>query len=220
MLCCLLLLDEPCLGDKSIFCQMEVLARYCSIPGYYKLCCESCNKKESHATHFPGSSSKTEPETSTPSHSASAKASWLATTTQSLPQTTKAMRRWLFSTTSAPTTAAAAKVLPSTYAALSTNPTIDSFLNGEKRDSHADTRLPPGPTWPKQDSSGGMSKEHSPKSTLRPVAARLRRDNLGSERDSSHRTLSAQQWTLSKLWALVGLIWKISSPLVFLCLFF
>uniref|UniRef100_A0A669CPB9 ADAM metallopeptidase with thrombospondin type 1 motif 14 n=1 Tax=Oreochromis niloticus TaxID=8128 RepID=A0A669CPB9_ORENI len=38
--------DEPCLGDKSIFCQMEVLSRYCSIPGYYKLCCESCDKKE------------------------------------------------------------------------------------------------------------------------------------------------------------------------------
>uniref|UniRef100_A0A8D2MZY4 ADAM metallopeptidase with thrombospondin type 1 motif 3 n=1 Tax=Zonotrichia albicollis TaxID=44394 RepID=A0A8D2MZY4_ZONAL len=31
------LADEPCLGDKSIFCQMEVLARYCSIPGYHKL---------------------------------------------------------------------------------------------------------------------------------------------------------------------------------------
>ncbi|XP_042674181.1 A disintegrin and metalloproteinase with thrombospondin motifs 14 [Centrocercus urophasianus] len=38
---------EPCLGDKSIFCQMEVLARYCSIPGYNKLCCESCGKKAS-----------------------------------------------------------------------------------------------------------------------------------------------------------------------------
>ncbi|XP_078284662.1 A disintegrin and metalloproteinase with thrombospondin motifs 14 isoform X2 [Rhinoraja longicauda] len=36
---------EPCLGDKSIFCQMEVLARYCSIPGYHKLCCESCVKR-------------------------------------------------------------------------------------------------------------------------------------------------------------------------------
>nr|XP_033798962.1 A disintegrin and metalloproteinase with thrombospondin motifs 14 isoform X2 [Geotrypetes seraphini] len=36
---------ETCLGDKSIFCKMEVLARYCSIPGYNKLCCESCNKK-------------------------------------------------------------------------------------------------------------------------------------------------------------------------------
>lgn len=26
---------------------MEVLARYCSIPGYNKLCCESCGKKAS-----------------------------------------------------------------------------------------------------------------------------------------------------------------------------
>ncbi|KAK2838064.1 hypothetical protein Q5P01_015276 [Channa striata] len=37
--------DEPCDGDRSIFCQMEVLARYCSIPGYSKLCCDSCNKR-------------------------------------------------------------------------------------------------------------------------------------------------------------------------------
>ncbi|XP_058048885.1 A disintegrin and metalloproteinase with thrombospondin motifs 3 [Ahaetulla prasina] len=40
--------DEPCQGDKSIFCQMEVLARYCSIPGYKKLCCESCGKRSSN----------------------------------------------------------------------------------------------------------------------------------------------------------------------------
>ncbi|XP_032863647.2 A disintegrin and metalloproteinase with thrombospondin motifs 3 isoform X2 [Tyto alba] len=39
--------DEPCMGDKSIFCQMEVLARYCSIPGYHKLCCESCSRRSS-----------------------------------------------------------------------------------------------------------------------------------------------------------------------------
>ncbi|KAJ8285339.1 hypothetical protein GJAV_G00025710 [Gymnothorax javanicus] len=39
--------DESCTGDKSIFCQMEVLARYCSIPGYNKLCCESCSKRGS-----------------------------------------------------------------------------------------------------------------------------------------------------------------------------
>ncbi|XP_067084527.1 A disintegrin and metalloproteinase with thrombospondin motifs 3 [Osmerus mordax] len=37
--------DEPCNGDKSIFCQMDVLARYCSIPGYNKLCCDSCSKR-------------------------------------------------------------------------------------------------------------------------------------------------------------------------------
>ncbi|XP_056325580.1 A disintegrin and metalloproteinase with thrombospondin motifs 14 isoform X1 [Danio aesculapii] len=45
--------NEPCLGDKSIFCQMEVLARYCSIPGYQKLCCESCNRKMSFSTVSP-----------------------------------------------------------------------------------------------------------------------------------------------------------------------
>ncbi|XP_023813888.1 A disintegrin and metalloproteinase with thrombospondin motifs 3 isoform X3 [Oryzias latipes] len=37
--------DGPCHGDKSIFCQMEVLARYCSIPGYNKLCCDSCRRR-------------------------------------------------------------------------------------------------------------------------------------------------------------------------------
>ncbi|XP_061134542.1 A disintegrin and metalloproteinase with thrombospondin motifs 3 isoform X2 [Syngnathus typhle] len=44
--------DEPCHGDKSIFCQMEVLARYCSIPGYNKLCCESCSKRATGGTFF------------------------------------------------------------------------------------------------------------------------------------------------------------------------
>ncbi|NXO05400.1 ATS14 metalloproteinase, partial [Rhinopomastus cyanomelas] len=48
---------EPCLGDKSIFCQMEVLARYCSIPGYNKLCCESCGKKASTASSSPSPAS-------------------------------------------------------------------------------------------------------------------------------------------------------------------
>ncbi|KAJ6667886.1 hypothetical protein lerEdw1_016207, partial [Lerista edwardsae] len=34
---------EQCQGDKSMFCRMEVLSRYCAIPGYNKLCCRSCN---------------------------------------------------------------------------------------------------------------------------------------------------------------------------------
>ncbi|KAL7990400.1 hypothetical protein Chor_013830 [Crotalus horridus] len=50
-----------CLGDKSVFCQMEVLARYCSIPGYNKLCCESCSKKV--ATTRPPGVDRTAPET-------------------------------------------------------------------------------------------------------------------------------------------------------------
>uniref|UniRef100_A0A4W3HEC4 ADAM metallopeptidase with thrombospondin type 1 motif 2 n=1 Tax=Callorhinchus milii TaxID=7868 RepID=A0A4W3HEC4_CALMI len=39
-----------CHGDKSIFCRMDVLARYCSIPGYNKLCCKYCNSLEEQLT--------------------------------------------------------------------------------------------------------------------------------------------------------------------------
>lgn len=189
----LLLLDEPCLRDKSIFCQMEVLARYCSIPGYNKLCCESCNKKESLATHAPDLASipeaSMEPEISASSHSASPKVP-LPATTQSPPQTTKAISRRPRSTAQVPTTAtaAAAEASASTGAALPQGPTADSDPG---------PLLPPGPPRPTADSSGDASKEHSPNSTLGPVAARSRRDNLGSERDSSHRTLSGQKWTVS-----------------------
>ncbi|XP_062826362.1 A disintegrin and metalloproteinase with thrombospondin motifs 2 isoform X2 [Anolis carolinensis] len=35
--------SKHCQGDKSMFCRMEVLYRYCAIPGYNKLCCKSCN---------------------------------------------------------------------------------------------------------------------------------------------------------------------------------
>lgn len=193
----LLLLDEPCLGDKSIFCQMEVLARYCSIPGYNKLCCESCNKKESLTTH-PSDIQNTpvasvEPEIFAPSHPTSPKAPPPATT-QSPPQTTKAIGRRLRSTAPVPTTtAAAAETSQSTGAAPPQGPTSDSFLTAGKGGSDPGPLLPPGPPRPTADSSGGASKEHSPNSTLGPVAARSRRDNLGSERDSSHRTLSAQK---------------------------
>lgn len=192
----LLLLDEPCLGDKSIFCQMEVLARYCSIPGYNKLCCESCNKKESLTTH-PSDIQNTpvasvEPEIFAPSHPTSPKAPPPATT-QSPPQTTKAIGRRLRSTAPVPTTTAAAETSQSTGAAPPQGPTSDSFLTAGKGGSDPGPLLPPGPPRPTADSSGGASKEHSPNSTLGPVAARSRRDNLGSERDSSHRTLSAQK---------------------------
>ncbi|MEE6460430.1 hypothetical protein FKM82_000966 [Ascaphus truei] len=54
--------DEPCLGDKSIFCQMEVLARYCSIPGYNKLCCESCSKRSTLPPPFLTEAAETEDE--------------------------------------------------------------------------------------------------------------------------------------------------------------
>ncbi|MCJ8738897.1 hypothetical protein PDJAM_G00040950 [Pangasius djambal] len=73
--------NEPCLHDKSIFCQMEVSARYCSIPGYNKLCCESCNKKMGNPTARPRfySSSSVEHNSSNPRPS-SANPSILPTT--------------------------------------------------------------------------------------------------------------------------------------------
>ncbi|KAK7164950.1 hypothetical protein R3I94_003361 [Phoxinus phoxinus] len=54
--------DEPCGGDKSIFCQMEVLARYCSIPGYNKLCCESCSKRSGTFSSLLHEAAETEEE--------------------------------------------------------------------------------------------------------------------------------------------------------------
>ncbi|KAG8507362.1 A disintegrin and metalloproteinase with thrombospondin motifs 14 [Galemys pyrenaicus] len=36
---------EPCAGDRSPVCQMDLLDRHCFIPGYHRLCCESCTKK-------------------------------------------------------------------------------------------------------------------------------------------------------------------------------
>lgn len=197
--------DEPCLGDKSIFCQMEVLARYCSIPGYNKLCCESCNKKESLGIHDPDLQStpvaSVEPNPSAPSHPASP-TPHLPATTQIAQQTTKAIGRRLRSTAPVPTmataaVAAAAEASPSTGAAPPQGPTSDSFLTAGKGDSDPGPLLPPGPPQPTADSRGGASKEHSPNSTLGQVAARSRRDDLGSERDLSHRTLSAPKWTVS-----------------------
>ncbi|XP_074519963.1 A disintegrin and metalloproteinase with thrombospondin motifs 14 isoform X1 [Halichoeres trimaculatus] len=182
--------NEPCLGDKSIFCQMEVLARYCSIPGYNKLCCESCNKKDLFPTHTPDllHTASVEPETSAPSHAVSPKA---PSSTQSPPQTTKPISRRLRSTTPVPTTSAAAEATPSTGAASPQGPSSDASPTAGRGDSDPGPLLPPGPARPTADSGGGASKEHSPNSTLGPVAAaRSRRDNSGSERDWSHRTLT------------------------------
>ncbi|XP_053321343.1 A disintegrin and metalloproteinase with thrombospondin motifs 2-like isoform X2 [Spea bombifrons] len=38
--------DSSCVGEKSILCRLEVLARYCSVPGYSRLCCKTCNSSQ------------------------------------------------------------------------------------------------------------------------------------------------------------------------------
>lgn len=126
---------------------MEVLARYCSIPGYYKLCCESCSRKEASPTN--------------------------ALNFQEL------------------------KALPTQNTMKSTDAAAQTSTEATLLQSPADVReppLPPETPLPRGDASGGTSPEHSQNSTLSPDAARSRRDDLGSERDSGHRTLSARKW--------------------------
>uniref|UniRef100_A0A674DSG0 ADAM metallopeptidase with thrombospondin type 1 motif 2 n=1 Tax=Salmo trutta TaxID=8032 RepID=A0A674DSG0_SALTR len=35
---------RQCKGDRSAFCRMEVLSRYCTNPGYRQMCCKSCTE--------------------------------------------------------------------------------------------------------------------------------------------------------------------------------
>uniref|UniRef100_A0A8K9X578 ADAM metallopeptidase with thrombospondin type 1 motif 2 n=1 Tax=Oncorhynchus mykiss TaxID=8022 RepID=A0A8K9X578_ONCMY len=34
---------QRCHGDRSVFCRMEVLIRYCTLPDYKRMCCKSCS---------------------------------------------------------------------------------------------------------------------------------------------------------------------------------
>ncbi|XP_075960044.1 A disintegrin and metalloproteinase with thrombospondin motifs 2-like [Anarhichas minor] len=34
---------QRCHGDRSVFCRMEALKRYCSLPDYRRMCCKSCS---------------------------------------------------------------------------------------------------------------------------------------------------------------------------------
>ncbi|XP_054453474.1 A disintegrin and metalloproteinase with thrombospondin motifs 2-like [Anoplopoma fimbria] len=34
---------QRCHGDRSVFCRMEALKRYCSLPEYQRMCCKSCS---------------------------------------------------------------------------------------------------------------------------------------------------------------------------------
>ncbi|XP_015258580.1 PREDICTED: A disintegrin and metalloproteinase with thrombospondin motifs 2-like [Cyprinodon variegatus] len=48
---------QRCRGDRSIFCRMEALSRYCYIPGYRQMCCKSCSQMNvSNSDGFSNSS--------------------------------------------------------------------------------------------------------------------------------------------------------------------
>ncbi|XP_028976309.2 A disintegrin and metalloproteinase with thrombospondin motifs 14 isoform X3 [Esox lucius] len=175
--------NEPCLGDKSIFCQMEVLARYCSIPGYNKLCCESCNKKDGSFTFSPspylgqsGGLSHPDPETSTllSPTTPSPDSPLPPTTSESLPRTTKSPRRHRSTaqglTTNSPATAnqVSGGASPSAGAVAPQGPSsrpgdgADAGLPPLPQRSRATT---PGPRLPLRPASGDpsslSSEEHS-----------------------------------------------------------
>uniref|UniRef100_A0A669F9V8 ADAM metallopeptidase with thrombospondin type 1 motif, 2a n=1 Tax=Oreochromis niloticus TaxID=8128 RepID=A0A669F9V8_ORENI len=64
----------PCRGDRSAFCRMEVLSRYCSIIGYRQMCCKSCSEdnfsnatKSRISSNFSGTITPTENKFSTTS---------------------------------------------------------------------------------------------------------------------------------------------------------
>uniref|UniRef100_A0A8P4K226 A disintegrin and metalloproteinase with thrombospondin motifs 2 n=1 Tax=Dicentrarchus labrax TaxID=13489 RepID=A0A8P4K226_DICLA len=63
---------QRCRGDRSIFCQMQVLRRYCSNAGYRQMCCKACsnfsdfsnfsNSDNSSSTNLPTANSRSEQE--------------------------------------------------------------------------------------------------------------------------------------------------------------
>ncbi|XP_053296774.1 A disintegrin and metalloproteinase with thrombospondin motifs 2 isoform X1 [Pleuronectes platessa] len=48
---------QRCRGDRSVFCRMEVLSRYCSITGYRQMCCKSCSEGNFSSENLPTANS-------------------------------------------------------------------------------------------------------------------------------------------------------------------
>uniref|UniRef100_A0A8C9TYC3 ADAM metallopeptidase with thrombospondin type 1 motif 2 n=1 Tax=Scleropages formosus TaxID=113540 RepID=A0A8C9TYC3_SCLFO len=55
---------QRCQRDKSVFCRMEVLNRYCSIPSFKQMCCKSCSEDNHTKASNPPDSSDPVPTTS------------------------------------------------------------------------------------------------------------------------------------------------------------
>nr|XP_061818785.1 A disintegrin and metalloproteinase with thrombospondin motifs 2-like [Nerophis lumbriciformis] len=72
-----------CRGDRSVFCRMESLSRYCSNSAYRQMCCKSCS-------NFSGSSNVSKSTTVT-SYASFTSATTTATLTQTPPTNTAAL---------------------------------------------------------------------------------------------------------------------------------
>ncbi|CAJ1058587.1 LOW QUALITY PROTEIN: A disintegrin and metalloproteinase with thrombospondin motifs 2-like [Xyrichtys novacula] len=97
-----------CHGDRSVFCRMEVLKRYCLLPDFQRLCCKSCSNV-TITEPLPKPTSQSTPITSTwPSVTAPPPTSSVFTTIQQTEAvmstfTTSTVNPW--DTTQPPTTA-------------------------------------------------------------------------------------------------------------------
>uniref|UniRef100_A0A8C9S0A9 ADAM metallopeptidase with thrombospondin type 1 motif 14 n=1 Tax=Scleropages formosus TaxID=113540 RepID=A0A8C9S0A9_SCLFO len=172
--------NEPCLGDKSIFCQMEVLARYCSIPGYSKLCCDSCGKKPGPTTQAPALDTPGIPTQILPqTDSTTLPASTVVPTTRNAPQMTKAATRRPRTTLQGVTRTPGFKTsgVPLTGGPPLTRASTDNPLT--TRRGAWNSAAPPRPT-----------SKYSPSSTLGPsTSAESRRVPSPPEREATRRTL-------------------------------
>ncbi|XP_048844172.1 A disintegrin and metalloproteinase with thrombospondin motifs 14 isoform X1 [Brienomyrus brachyistius] len=185
-------LNEPCLGDKSIFCQMEVLARYCTIPGYNKLCCESCSKKSSPTVGPHGADSRASKDgySGTPIQAGPPPPSTRTnpSTTPSPPTGTKATPTRLSSTSKGLTITPSLRptIISSTSGPATSRKPTDGTPTTRRRVSDAPSTLPPGLST----ASHRPTSDYTPNSTLGSFsAARSRRDESGLERDWTHRSL-------------------------------
>uniref|UniRef100_A0A8C9S0M1 ADAM metallopeptidase with thrombospondin type 1 motif 14 n=1 Tax=Scleropages formosus TaxID=113540 RepID=A0A8C9S0M1_SCLFO len=184
--------DEPCLGDKSIFCQMEVLARYCSIPGYSKLCCDSCGKKPGPTTQAPALDTPGIPTQILPqTDSTTLPASTVVPTTRNAPQMTKAATRRPRTTLQGVTRTPGFKTSGTSGVPLTGGPPLtraptNNSLTTRRGAWNATPTLPPmqsaAPPRP--------TSKYSPSSTLGPsTSAESRRVPSPPEREATRRTL-------------------------------
>ncbi|XP_072519287.1 LOW QUALITY PROTEIN: A disintegrin and metalloproteinase with thrombospondin motifs 2 [Salminus brasiliensis] len=81
---------QRCNVDRSVFCKMEVLYQYCSLPSFQRICCKSCSAINNTKTDAPTRSPYTTPRvTSRESSSSSPGSTHKKTTTP--PRTTAAV---------------------------------------------------------------------------------------------------------------------------------
>ncbi|XP_051967980.1 LOW QUALITY PROTEIN: A disintegrin and metalloproteinase with thrombospondin motifs 14-like [Xyrauchen texanus] len=178
--------NEPCLGDKSIFCQMEVLARYCSIPGYHKLCCESCNRKLGFSTVSPDAHPPFSwlPDLAFPPLPQTSPNPRLQTTSTALIQTTKASSRRQWPTLSDLTTAA---ISPELEEASSLGAPVSTGFPSRGIRESITSPLPPGlsvnTTSPPQD---GLQQQNTTLDSL-PSTRRKRDRSTGAKRGLKNR---------------------------------